>query len=69
VPVKDERDIMIKVTFSLPRIQGEAIEGRIALGEFPSASEFLRAAIREYIERHPVTPEPTAQEPAACPAS
>lgn len=70
MPAKDNQNIMVRGSVGLPRNQWEIIEKRVQQGEFPSEAEVIRAAIREYNERHPISVVQDLQggEKAACPA-
>ena len=52
MPVQEQK--MIRTSISIPEPQAKVIDKRVEAGEFPNVSEFHRAAVREYNERHPV---------------
>jgi antitoxin ParD1/3/4 len=51
MPVQEQK--MERTSISIPEKQLEKIDGMVSSGEFPNRSEVVRAAMREFIERHP----------------
>lgn len=43
---------MPRITFRIPREQREVLDERVEAGEFPSRSEALREAVREFVDDH-----------------
>ena len=58
MPVQETK--MERTSISLPEPQKKSMEARVKIGEFSSFNEGVRAAVREYNERHPLNPSSVA---------
>jgi len=62
MPRKNNAENMVTTSIKAMRIQIEGVDNLVATGEFPNRNEAIRAAIREFLEKH------CARSAAACPA-
>jgi len=58
MPVQETK--MERTTISLPEQQMKKIDGLVESGDYPNRSELIRAAVREFTERHPGVQTPLA---------
>lgn len=64
MPAQEQK--MERTSVSIPEKQLEKIDGLVSSGEYPNRSDVIRAAIREFIIRHPGAQSPEA---ASCQAA